>query len=134
MIDRALAAVLLERQGSFLMWRLMMPWKPIDPARAERERMRRKAMEAARPKGHNRAYKTARWLRIRAEKLFADPDASSVIPSLRPKSTTSTAMPGTTVGKTYEAPANPAIPRAPCGNKSAGEASRSHLLSSIDGG
>jgi 5-methylcytosine-specific restriction protein A len=55
------------------MWRLMMPWKPIDPAMAERERMRRKAMEAARPKGHNRAYKTARWLRIRAEKLFADP-------------------------------------------------------------
>ena len=50
-----------------------MPWKPIDPARAERERMRRRAMEAARPKGHNRPYKSAAWRRLRAEKLAADP-------------------------------------------------------------
>lgn len=50
-----------------------MPWKPIDPARAERERMRRKAMEAGRPHGHNRAYKNARWLKLRIEKLLADP-------------------------------------------------------------
>lgn len=50
-----------------------MPWKPIDPARIEHERMRRKAMEAARPKGHNRPYKSARWLKLRAEKLLTDP-------------------------------------------------------------
>jgi 5-methylcytosine-specific restriction enzyme A len=50
-----------------------MPWKPIDPARAERERMRRRAMEAARPRGHNRAYKKAAWLKLRVEKLRADP-------------------------------------------------------------
>jgi hypothetical protein len=50
-----------------------MPWKPIDPARAERERMRRRAMEAARPRGHNRAYKKAAWLKLRVEKLGVDP-------------------------------------------------------------
>jgi 5-methylcytosine-specific restriction endonuclease McrA len=50
-----------------------MPWKPIDPARAERERIRRRAMEAARPKDHNRAYKSAAWLKLRRDKLTADP-------------------------------------------------------------
>jgi 5-methylcytosine-specific restriction enzyme A len=50
-----------------------MPWKPVDPARAERERMRRYAMQAARPRNHNRAYKKAAWLRLRQEKLAAQP-------------------------------------------------------------
>ena len=50
-----------------------MPWKPVDPAQAERERMRRLAMEAARPKNHNQAYKRAAWREIRATKLAADP-------------------------------------------------------------
>jgi 5-methylcytosine-specific restriction protein A len=50
-----------------------MPWKPVDPARIERERMRRRAMEAARPKDHNRAYKNARWQKVRREKLAATP-------------------------------------------------------------
>jgi hypothetical protein len=50
-----------------------MPWKPIDPAQIERERMRRLAMEAARPKNHNRAYKHAAWKAIRVKKLAADP-------------------------------------------------------------
>jgi hypothetical protein len=30
-------------------------------------------MEAARPRGHNRAYKKAAWLKLRVEKLRADP-------------------------------------------------------------
>ncbi len=50
-----------------------MPWKPVDPFRGERERLRRRAMELARPKGHNRPYKSAAWQRIRAEKLARDP-------------------------------------------------------------
>ncbi|MBK8176710.1 MAG: HNH endonuclease [Rhodospirillales bacterium] len=50
-----------------------MPWKPIDPSRADRERMRRQAMEAARPKHHNRAYKSATWQKLRQEKLSVDP-------------------------------------------------------------
>ncbi len=35
--------------------------------------MRRRAMEAARPKNHNRAYKHAAWREVRARKLAADP-------------------------------------------------------------
>lgn len=50
-----------------------MPWKPVDPARAERERMRRQAMAAARPRNHNQLYKTAAWLRSRQEKLETQP-------------------------------------------------------------
>ncbi|MFO1112595.1 MAG: HNH endonuclease [Rhodospirillales bacterium] len=50
-----------------------MPWRPIDPARAERERMRRLAMEAGRPRNCNRAYKTVAWQRLRLEKLEAQP-------------------------------------------------------------
>jgi 5-methylcytosine-specific restriction endonuclease McrA len=50
-----------------------MPWKPVDPLRGERERQRRRAMEAARPKDHNRAYKSAAWRRVRAEKLDRQP-------------------------------------------------------------
>lgn len=50
-----------------------MPWKPVDPARVERERMRRRAMEAARPKDHNSAYKSAAWRKVRREKLAAAP-------------------------------------------------------------
>jgi 5-methylcytosine-specific restriction enzyme A len=50
-----------------------MPWRPIDPARAEREQLRRRAMEAARPKGRNRAYKHSGWLRARLQKLASDP-------------------------------------------------------------
>lgn len=45
----------------------------MDPARATRERMRRLAMEAGRPKNHNKAYKHAAWRKIRARKLAADP-------------------------------------------------------------
>lgn len=50
-----------------------MPWKPIDPARAERERMRRLAMEAGRPRNYNRAYKKVAWRRLRQAKLDAQP-------------------------------------------------------------
>lgn len=50
-----------------------MPWRPIDPARAERERMRRLAMEAGRPRNYNRAYKSMAWQRLRLEKLEAQP-------------------------------------------------------------
>jgi len=50
-----------------------MPWKPVDPARAERERMRRQAVAAARPRNCNRLYKTAAWLRLRREKLDTHP-------------------------------------------------------------
>lgn len=50
-----------------------MPWKPVDPSRALRERIRRQAMEAGRPKGHNRPYKLASWLKLRLKKLAADP-------------------------------------------------------------
>jgi len=35
--------------------------------------MRRAAMEAARPKNHNQAYKRAAWREIRGNKLAADP-------------------------------------------------------------
>lgn len=51
-----------------------MPWKPVDPARGMREQMRRRAMEMARPRGHNRAYVRSAWLKARAEKLAADPN------------------------------------------------------------
>lgn len=50
-----------------------MPWKPIDPARAERERIRRQAMEAARPRNYNRAYKKVAWRKLRQEKLNDHP-------------------------------------------------------------
>jgi 5-methylcytosine-specific restriction enzyme A len=50
-----------------------MPWKPVDPAQIQRERMRRLAMESARPKNHNRPYKRAAWLALRVQKLAADP-------------------------------------------------------------
>ena len=89
-----------------------MPWKPIDPARAERERMRRKAMEAGRPTGHNRAYKNAHWLKLRVQKLLADPR--------RPRSITSMAIPGTIAGKTSEALASRATRHGRCVNRFAG--------------
>ena len=50
-----------------------MPWKPVDPYSAERERQRRRAMELARPKNHNRAYKRAAWAALRLKKLAANP-------------------------------------------------------------
>lgn len=50
-----------------------MAWKPVDPARAERERMRRWAMEEARPRSHNRPYRLNVWRKLRLEKLAADP-------------------------------------------------------------
>lgn len=50
-----------------------MPWRPIDPALAERERIRRRAMRACRPRNHNRAYRQAVWLSLRREKLDAQP-------------------------------------------------------------
>lgn len=50
-----------------------MPWMPVDPARAERERMRRLAMEAARPRGHTRVYRRASWQVARRKKLDAQP-------------------------------------------------------------
>jgi len=50
-----------------------MPWVPVDPAREARERMRRRAMEAGRPRNHNRPYKRAEWLHLRLRKLAADP-------------------------------------------------------------
>ena len=50
-----------------------MPWKPVDPFRAERERQRNRARDLARPKGHNRPYKRAAWLKLRAEKLAKNP-------------------------------------------------------------
>jgi 5-methylcytosine-specific restriction protein A len=50
-----------------------MPWKAIDPAAAARERQRRKAMEAARPRDHNRPYLRASWRQARRDKLVAQP-------------------------------------------------------------
>ena len=50
-----------------------MPWKPVDPYSAERERQRRRAMELVRPKNHNRAYKRAAWAALRLKKLVANP-------------------------------------------------------------
>lgn len=50
-----------------------MPWKPVDPYRAERERHRRRAMELARPKNHSRPYKRAAWVVLRLKKLAANP-------------------------------------------------------------
>lgn len=49
-----------------------MPWKPVDPFKGKRERQRRRAMEMARPKNHNRAYKNAAWLTLRKLKISAD--------------------------------------------------------------
>jgi len=50
-----------------------MPWKPVDPARAEHERMRRLAMEAARPRSHTRVYRQSSWLKARRIKLDERP-------------------------------------------------------------
>lgn len=50
-----------------------MPWMPVDPARADRERMRRLAMEAARPRDHTHVYRKASWQKARREKLDEQP-------------------------------------------------------------
>ena len=50
-----------------------MPWKVADPIAAAREKQRRRAMEAARPKNRIRPYRTAAWRDARRQKLSIDP-------------------------------------------------------------
>jgi hypothetical protein len=50
-----------------------MPWKPVDPQKIERDRWRRRAVEAARPKDHNKVYKSTTWKQVRRQKLQAQP-------------------------------------------------------------
>jgi len=50
-----------------------MPWRPKDPLAGERERKRRLAMEATRPKDRLKPYNRAAWRKVRAMVLRRQP-------------------------------------------------------------